>query len=490
MMIPTLFKLTSSISEQLPFAVTPVKPTPLRDSFLLTYSRSCGDLLGLPANFWQSPEFKTVLAGEKLPKGGVYTAQVYAGHQFGQFVPQLGDGRAISIGEISNHVGESYEIQLKGSGLTPYSRMGDGRAVLRSCIREFLASEAMAALNIPTTRALSIVGSNEEVYRERVEQGAMMARVAQSHIRFGHFEYWFHRNKIPELTHLANYCIEQFYPEANTQELPYLYLFEQIVQRTATLIAQWQAHGFAHGVMNTDNMSILGLTIDYGPFGFLDDYNPGFICNHSDSSGRYAFEEQPSIGLWNLNALGLTFSTWLSVQQITTALKAYEPALVKRYLSIMRQKLGLANWQASDQQLLGQLLAIMAEQKADYTLTFRLLNSVDVDDVNNANCDALLQLFRCQKDIKKWLVTYRARLQEDALRKDERVKEQNKVNALYVLRNYLAELAIKEAESGCYHTLEKLHSVLSTPFTWQRDSELFAEKAPNWGKKLEVSCSS
>ncbi len=486
----SLFKLQNSLSAALPFAGTKVKPSPLRESFLITHSQACGQLIGLSDKFWLHEEFKSVLSGEYLPEGGEYFAHVYAGHQFGHFVPQLGDGRAISIGAVTNEHGKTFDIQLKGSGLTPYSRMGDGRAVLRSCIREFLASEAMAALGIPTTRALSIVGSEEPVYRETVEKGAVMARVAESHIRFGHFEYWFHQNKPTELNALASYCLEHYFPEALSQDNPHLYMFEQIVKRTAILIAQWQAHGFAHGVMNTDNMSIIGLTIDYGPFGFLDDYNPGFICNHSDSSGRYAFDQQPSIGLWNLNALGLTFSTWLSAAEITKCLEKYEPSLVSHYLDMMRQKLGLNNWVRSDQALLGQLLSIMAKQQSDYSLTFRRLNLTAVDDPDNELNQEFLNLFRDPAEIKVWLDSYRQRLLNNNLNDQERVNLQNASNAQYILRNYLAQSAIDKAEQGDFSELHRLQDVLTSPFITVDGNDKYAAAAPDWGKTLEISCSS
>lgn len=489
MIMTSLFSLKSSFDE-LPFIGRVVNPTILKDSFLICHSRSCANLLDLPENYWQFPEFKSTLSGEDLADDVKCVAQVYAGHQFGQYVPKLGDGRAMSLGEIANEARQTYEIQLKGAGLTPYSRMGDGRAVLRSSIREFLASEAMAALGIPTTRALSLVGSDENVYREHVEKGAIVARVAQSHIRFGHFEYWYHQGKMDELTQLANYCIDKFYPDARQQKNPYLSMFEQIIARTATLIAKWQAHGFAHGVMNTDNMSIIGLTIDYGPFGFLDDYEPGFICNHSDHSGRYAFDQQPSIGLWNLNALAITFSSWLSAEEITKALQSYEPILVEHYLNIMQNKLGLCDWLEKDQALLGRLLTIMASQRADYSLSFRYLNRIIVSDINNEHCVDFIALFKEPEVIKEWLVAYRQRLATNGYSDDERTEVQNSSNALYLLRNYLAQQAIEQAELQSYDMLNQLNHVLTNPFSEQKSAAMFAQAPPQWGKELSISCSS
>lgn len=485
-----LFKLDSSISQALPFLISEVSPTPLKHAELLTYSKQCAELLGLSPEFCESNLHREIASGEYLPEGGLYYAQVYAGHQFGQYVPQLGDGRAISLGSFRNKDGKMFELQLKGSGKTPYSRMGDGRAVLRSCIREYLASEAMAALGIPTTRALNLIGSKEWVYRERAEIGAMMTRVAPSHIRFGHFEYLFHQGKLAELQQLADHCLKHFYPKGLEQENPYAYLLEQVVIVTAQLIAQWQAQGFAHGVMNTDNMSILGLTIDYGPYGFLDDYDPSFVCNHSDHYGRYAFDQQPSIGLWNLNALALTFSHWLSSDEIKSALALYEPQLVESYVVLMQQKLGFDTWGEKEHAILSQLLTIMSEQKADYSQTFRRLNTVSAEDESNENNTALLALFKAPESMEKWLVQYRNRLSENEMARHLSVQQQDQINPAYVLRNYLAQIAIQQAEKGELEELECLFTLLSTPFEEKAGFGAYSEPSPSWGKELEISCSS
>lgn len=487
---PLTLKFDNHLLKHLGFQCHQVTPTPLINSHLVTVSEAMLAELGLAKDDVNQTNFTDIFAGKILPKGGYHHAQAYAGHQFGQYVPQLGDGRAISLGEVLDHKGCRQDIQLKGAGLTPFSRMGDGRAVLRSCIREYLASEAMHALGIPTTRALCIVGSEHDVYREQKEKGAIMTRVAPSYIRFGHFEYWFHQGKKDELNQLADYCLAAYFPECLSEHKPHLAMFQGIVHSTATLIAKWQAHGFAHGVMNTDNMSILGLTIDYGPFGFLDDYNPKFICNHSDHTGRYAFEQQPSIGLWNLNALAMTFSSWLTAEEITEALKAYEPVFIQEYIQLMQQKLGLTSWQENDQALLGQYLGLMAKNGADYTLSFRLLNLVEIDDENNQACEALIALFDDKKAITNWLVKYRQRLSENDWEDDERHAVQNQYNAKYILRNYLAQQAITTAEQGNYQEIEKLALVLSNPFNEQNTFEQYAKPAPSWGKSLEISCSS
>lgn len=480
--------------KHLGFQYQKVTPTPLIDSHLVAVSDAMLAELGLSKDDVNQTNFIDVFAGRVLPKGGCYHAQVYAGHQFGQFVPQLGDGRAISLGEVVDVHGNRQDLQLKGAGLTPYSRMGDGRAVLRSCIREYLASEAMHALGIPTTRALCIAGSNHDVYRETAEKGAIMTRVSPSYIRFGHFEYWFHQGRKDELNQLADYCLAEYFHDCLNEPKPHLGMFKQIVASTAKLIAKWQAHGFAHGVMNTDNMSILGLTIDYGPFGFLDDYDPTFICNHSDHTGRYAFEQQPSIGLWNLNALAITFSGWLSTEEITDTLKTYEPIFVQEYIQLMQQKLGLSIWQESDQALLGQYLNLMSSHKADYSLSFRLLNQVQQADNDNTHCQALLALFdsKCENyaGISEWLNLYRQRLAENDWDDEERQSMQNQYNAKYILRNYLAQQAIAKAEQGDYHEITKLEQILTKPFNEQQEHQAYAQTAPSWGKSLEISCSS
>jgi uncharacterized protein YdiU (UPF0061 family) len=260
----------------------------------------------------------------------------YSGHQFGQYNPQLGDGRGLLLGEVINRKGERWDVHLKGAGRTPYSRFGDGRAVLRSSIREYLCSEAIHALGIPTTRALCIIGSKEPVQRETRETAATLVRIADSHIRFGHFEWIFH-NKPTHLKDFADYVINRHYPDCATADKPYAALLNAIVNRTATLMAQWQLVGFAHGVMNTDNFSITGCTFDYGPYGFLDVYKPSFVCNHSDNTGRYAWNQQPSIGLWNLNALAYALSPLIDKEDIMSALQRYEGILVDYYYQGMQK---------------------------------------------------------------------------------------------------------------------------------------------------------
>ena len=363
-----------------------VRPTPLRGAHLASVSPAAAALLDLSPDVLRQQEAIAALSGSRPLPDMDPIAMCYAGHQFGHFVPQLGDGRALVLGEVVTDAGAHWELQLKGGGLTPFSRDGDGRAVLRSTIREYLCSEAMHGLGIPTTRALCLFGSDEEVYRERIERGALLVRMAPSHVRFGSFEVFYHRQQYRQLQQLADYVIDHDLPQLRGEERPYLALLREVVERTARLMAQWQLVGFAHGVMNTDNMSILGLTLDYGPFGFIDSYDPGFICNHSDHHGRYAFDRQPSVGLWNLTCLAQALLPLLdaddvetSVEQAREALADYEPAFDAAYLSGMRAKLGLREQRADDPALAAALLDIMAANRVDYTNLFRDLASLRLD---------------------------------------------------------------------------------------------------------------
>ena len=331
---------TTRWRDELPATYTALSPTPLKNARLIWHNDALAEQLAIPETLFDIPTGAGVWGGESLLPGMSPLAQVYSGHQFGVWAGQLGDGRGILLGEQQLADGSTCDWHLKGAGLTPYSRMGDGRAVLRSTIRESLASEAMHYLGIPTTRALSIVTSDTPVYRETVESGAMLIRVAQSHMRFGHFEHFYYRREPEKVRQLADFAIRYYWPQWQEEADKYQLWFNDVVTRTATLIADWQAVGFAHGVMNTDNMSILGLTMDYGPFGFLDDYVPDFICNHSDNQGRYSFDNQPAAALWNLQRLAQTLSPFIPVEALNDALDSYQLALLTRYGQRMRQKLG------------------------------------------------------------------------------------------------------------------------------------------------------
>jgi uncharacterized protein YdiU (UPF0061 family) len=431
-------------------------------------------LLDLDPQVFQDARFAEVMAGHRPLEGFSPLAMVYSGHQFGVWAGQLGDGRALLIGQVRNRKGELWDIQLKGSGKTPYSRFGDGRAVMRSTIREYLCSEAMAALGIPTSRALAIVATGETVRREMREPGAVLARLAKSHVRFGHFEHFFHRGQKDEVRRLADYVIGEYFPEHAGD---YSGWFGEVVRRTAEMIAQWQAVGFAHGVMNTDNMSILGLTIDYGPYGFMDAYNPEFICNHSDEQGRYSFINQPMIAHWNLRALALTLSDLIATETLLEKLNAYEEQFVVKYRALMRAKLGLSREEEGDDRLIGDLLALMAMGRADYTLVFR--------DLPRAGGSWLALFGAMDNKAGEWLSRYRLRTQ------DEDLSGIDLVNPKFVLRNWVAETAIRAVEDqGDIATLDRVFKILRAPFEKHDGDEAFAAPPPPTMCGLEVSCSS
>ncbi len=472
-----------------------VRPTPLAGAHTISVSPGAAALLDLTPGSLRGPSVSRLLGGHTLLPGGDPIAMCYAGHQFGHFVPQLGDGRAIILGEVLSGQGARWELQLKGAGLTPYSRDGDGRAVLRSTIREYLCSEAMHALGIPTTRALCMLGSTEEVYRERIESGALLVRMASSHVRFGSFEVFFYRQQYPHLRRLADYVIDHDYPALRDQADPYAALLVEVVQRTARLIAQWQLVGFAHGVMNTDNMSILGLTLDYGPFGFMESYDPGYVCNHSDHRGRYAFDRQPSIGLWNLTCLAQAMLPLLhpdggeaAAERARELLAGYEPELIQTFERGMRAKLGLREAHAGDHALAARLLELMEGSAVDYTNLFRDLARFRPADPSSVV--PLRDRFTDRAGFDAWAADYRERLRFERSEDAARGAAMRAVNPRYVLRNYLAQRAIEDAERGDYSELERLLALLSRPFDEQPAMAAYAEEPPAWGRRLAVSCSS
>jgi uncharacterized protein YdiU (UPF0061 family) len=432
-------------------------------------------LLDLDPAVFGDPRFVEVTAGHRPLEGFSPLAMVYSGHQFGVWAGQLGDGRALLIGQVRNAKGELWDIQLKGAGKTPYSRFGDGRAVMRSTIREYLASEALAALGIPTSRALAIVATGETVRRETIEPGAVLTRLARSHVRFGHFEHFFHRGQKDQVRLLADHVIAEYFPDLIGDHAAW---YGEVVKRTAILMAQWQAVGFAHGVMNTDNMSILGLTIDYGPYGFMDGYDPQFICNHTDEQGRYSFINQPVIAHWNLRALALALSDLIPTQTLIEKLATFEEHFGGTYHALMRAKLGLTREVEGDNQLIGGLLAVMARARADYTLSFRNLTGPD---------DGWLALFgeTHGTEAKAWLARYRVRTASEDLSGLERV------NPKYVLRNCVAESAIRAVEDKNDVTvLDRIFKIVQAPFETHDGDEAFAAPPPSEMCHLEVSCSS
>ncbi|MNB93844.1 hypothetical protein D3C75_409850 [compost metagenome] len=475
---------TARWHDELPGFYTALNPTPLSNARLIWHNAPLAEELAVPAALFTPEQGAGVWGGETLLPGMQPLAQVYSGHQFGVWAGQLGDGRGILLGEQLLANGQTVDWHLKGAGLTPYSRMGDGRAVLRSTIRESLASEAMHALGIPTSRALSIVTSDTPVARETMEQGAMLMRIAQSHVRFGHFEHFYYRREPDKVRQLADFVINHHWPQWKDDADKYLLWFRDVVARTASLMACWQTVGFAHGVMNTDNMSILGLTIDYGPYGFLDDYQPGFICNHSDYQGRYSFDNQPSVGLWNLQRLAQSLSPFIDVEALNDALDSYQEVLLQQFGKLMRRKLGLTTQQKGDNDILNALFALMAREGSDFTRTFRMLGQTE----QHSAASPLRDEFIDRQAFDDWFTRYRARLAQENVADDVRQAQMNAVNPAMVLRNWLAQRAIDRAENGDYAELHRLHEALRTPFVERADD--YVSRPPDWGKRLEVSCSS
>jgi len=472
-----------------------VQPTAFdTESSLIHFNKNAADLLGFEKNLEHDQHFVDIFSGKQPLQDATPFSMLYAGHQFGHLNPQLGDGRAIIIAEVLNQKNEKWELQLKGSGPTPYSRGSDGRAVLRSTIREYLCSEAMYGLGIPTTRALCMTASNDEVYREDIETGAILTRIAPSHIRFGSFEVFYYRHQYNHIKTLTDHVIEHHYPELISNENHYLALLTEIIKRTAKLIAQWQSVGFAHGVMNTDNMSILGLTLDYGPYGFLDNYDPGYICNHSDHEGRYAFDQQPHIGLFNVSCLAQALLPLIDKNPDKAAelakeeLSKYQTVYISEYSILMRQKLGLKKEEPEDKQLLENLLNLMSDDNVDYTILFRRLCDFNSTNLNNNNNIRDIFIQRDLYDL--WAEKYQSRLALEVDNDEQRAIKMKRVNPKYILRNYMAETAIKKAEQNDYTEIERLFNLLQNPFDEQPENEAYSGFPPEWAQKISVSCSS
>lgn len=478
---------------------SPVMASRLLDPVVVSSNKLLAEELGIDPDNLDSPEMLEVMSGNFMTANIKPIALVYSGHQFGVWAGQLGDGRAMTLGELpvvdavtsSTELldselldSELWDIQLKGAGPTPYSRFADGRAVLRSSIREYLCSEAMHGLGIATTRALSLVDSKTAVYREEVESGATVCRVARSHIRFGSFEHFHYRNQPESVRALADYVVQRHFPQWVEDQDRYLKLFKNTVFKTARMIAQWQSVGFNHGVMNTDNMSILGDTLDFGPFGFLDNYDPEFICNHSDTNGRYSFKNQPSVGLWNLNALATSLTSLLSSDELIDALKQYEPEFLNQFRAIMVSKLGLEKYRADDELLSNELLDLMHINNVDYTILFRSL--CDFTETNQAVRDQFID----RQGFDQWAVKYLARLGQQDLSDAQRRDNMRAVNPKYMLRNYMAQAAIEKAQAGDYSEVNLLLKVLQSPCDEHPEAQQYAGLPPDWAEKISVSCSS
>jgi uncharacterized protein YdiU (UPF0061 family) len=461
----------------------------LRNPRLLHANPEVAALIGLDAAALHTPEFLALCSGSARLGGCAPIATVYSGHQFGVWAGQLGDGRAHLLGDVRTAQGR-WELQLKGSGRTPYSRMGDGWAVLRSSVREYLASEAMAGLGSPTTRALALVASDDPVVRETVETAAVVTRLAPSFVRFGHFEHWGHSHH--EQKALLDYVVDHDYPECRVivdgeTDVPAtaLRMLAEVSRRTAHLIAQWQLAGFCHGVMNTDNMSILGLTLDYGPYGFMDGFQANHICNHTDTAGRYAWNTQPAVARWNLYRLaGSLLVLGCEAPALESCLASFEADFLAAYRAGLARKLGLDAWGPDDAALEDDWWNLLHAQRADFTLAFRHL--ADAGD----DAGAWLALFADPAPARAWLDRCRARWAAQDGDAAARRASMLRANPLYVLRNHLAQQAIEAARQGDASEIDRLLTVLRDPWTERPGFDDYARPPAADAPVVAVSCSS
>ena len=454
-----------------------VAPSPLEKPFLIHANKDVAKILNIDESELQTEDFVKFLNGEHEVEGSDTFAMCYAGHQFGHFVPRLGDGRAINIGTI-----DKYHLQLKGAGMTEYSRNGDGRAVLRSSIREYLMSEAMLGLKIPTTHCLGLIGSEHDVRREDIETGAIVCRVSSSWVRFGTFEYYASQGMFKELEALADYVIEESFPHIKGKNDPYTLLFNEVMVITSRLMAQWMSVGFNHGVMNTDNMSIAGLTIDYGPYAFLDDFRQENVCNHTDVNGRYSYTNQPSVAKWNLQMLIKALSPLTTMDKMEKILVIYDKIYTRYLHYYMCKKLGLEGTVEGDPELIDDMYDMLETLHVDYTLFMRTLSHYEGDRT------ALLATGLYHEPMNVWLDRYDERIKY--IDKTERKKQMLGANPRYVLKNYMLQEAIDAAEEGDFSIVDDLFKIAQNPFEEYPEFERWAGATPQDFKNQKLSCSS
>ena len=448
-----------------------IRPAPVSSPGLIVFNQSLSDELGLSGTILGAPASVSVFAGNEIPEGAQPLAMAYSGHQFGHFNPQLGDGRAVLLGQVIRPDGRTADIHMKGTGQTAFSRNGDGRAALGPVLREYLVSEAMARLGVPTTRALAAVTTGEDVARERLSPGGIISRVAASFVRIGTFQYFQARDDIVGITRLADYIIELHYPGLKQAENPYLALLDAVIEGQAALIAKWMQFGFIHGVMNTDNMSVTCETIDYGPCAFMDHYAHDRVYSSIDHQGRYAYNKQPNIGLWNLSRFAecllplIDMNTDVAVDKATQSLERYVSRYQAHWLSGMRVKLGLEHQHDEDRALIEALFTVMENGNADFTLTFYQLALLDMDAAND---DAIRVLFDHTAQIDQWLEKWRARLHREDSVDEKRMATMLGVNPVYIPRNHQIEAAIRSAEDfDDFTVFHSLHEVLQKPYEFQ-----------------------
>lgn len=469
---------TNRLYKAAPFIYALVSPTPLTSPKIIHVNPSVRKKIGLDETIIENPSFLRFINGDLDFEGLFFGASFYSGHQFGHYVSRLGDGRAITIAEIKNDQQEYIELQLKGSGLTPFSRMGDGKAVVRSSIREYLASAHLKALGIPTTEALSIISGSDGVYREEVEKSAIVLRTSESFLRFGHYQYFAHTNQLEELKTLVDFTIENYFKAYHQHPNAYVLFFQEVVKRTAALFAHWQAVGFCHGVLNTDNMSILGLTLDYGPYGFINDFDQDYICNHSDHEGRYSLGNQPSIGLWNLQALGAALSSLISETDLKRTLESYPQLFLVQYRKLLLDKCGLYKLQETDEDFIRSMLNMLVFTKLDYTVFFRSLSNYKVGSLVLKNVPA-------SDALANWLTLYEQRLKIEDIEESERHELMLEVNPKFILRNYLAQMCIDDPSM-----ISQYFDILTNPYEEWITLDALSKPAPEKYKNLSVSCSS
>lgn len=450
---------------------TKLSPTPVAAPELIAVNRPLAQQLGIDADWLASPEGVQVVAGNAVPEGAEPLASVYAGHQFGSYNPQLGDGRAILLGEVVDGAGQRFDIQLKGSGPTPYSRGGDGRSPLGPVIREYLVSEAMYALGVPTTRALAAVTTGDQVVREQFLPGAVLARVASSHIRIGTFQYFAANKNTQALQALTSHTLTRHYPEQLVAENMPLALLQSVVARQASLVARWQLLGFIHGVMNTDNMLLCGETIDYGPCAFMDAFQADKVFSSIDQGGRYAYRNQPGIAHWNLACLAQSLLPLLHEEQeeavamAQTAVDRFPELFVQAHTEGMAAKLGLAEITADDTALVEDLFQLMADHQLDFTLTFRRL--ADLADESSPGQATVKELFEIPDALLPWLTRWRQRQQRESNEPDDRQARMYAANPAFIPRNHRVQEAIAAAsEDGDFQPFSALHAALATPYQY------------------------
>ena len=468
-----------------------VSPTGVIDPQLVIFNRSLAEELGLNADRVESVA-ATLFSGNQLPTDANPIAMAYAGHQFGGFVPQLGDGRAILLGELKGRDGILRDIQLKGAGMTPFARNGDGRAALGPMLREYLISEAMHALRIPTTRSLAVVTTGEKVFREGALPGAVLTRVAASHVRVGTFQYFAARGDNDAVRELLDYVIARHYPEARNAPVPALAVLTEVVRRQAALIADWMRVGFIHGVMNTDNMAISGETIDYGPCAFMDHYDPNTVFSSIDHAGRYAYANQPGIAYWNLARFAETLLPLIDADEkravalATEVLETFVAQFETRWFENMCRKIGVADGRDGDAELINRLLGTMQEAGADFTLTFRWLSRAAESQEAES---ALRELFAQSPAIDDWLRDWRGRLASDQQSTAERAGSMRRVNPIFIPRNHRVEAALNAAsERGDFQPFHRLLGIVQRPYEDQPDAEGYEQSPQPSERVLQTFC--